>query len=106
VTGLPEAMFPTSGPTVISEHIDDYVKGMRHEDGRVEIFIKSDLVIAFPTQEAALAKLNEMAPDMKNRGHFIRVVGRRTMRSYDVKSMVRVLRKILKPIKPPKAKKA
>jgi hypothetical protein len=98
-------MFPVSGPTVIAEHIDDYVKGVRHDDGRVEIFIKSDLVIAFATPELAAAKLDELAPDMKDRGHFIRVIGRRTMRSYDVKSMIRVLRKILKPIKPPKAKK-
>ena len=78
----------------------------RFVDGRVVVNVQADCVEVFMideavrkmqmTRDAARQLLQDWEPDLKNRGHFLRVANGCVFRSYDVKSIVRCLRKVFK----------
>lgn len=48
------------------------------------------------TKKYAREMLKQFEPCMKSRGHFLMVFAGKAFRSYDVKSIVRILRKVFK----------
>lgn len=72
---------------------DGLVKAERN-DRLVKLFVQDEQFMQCGIDTAKVL-LTNLEPSMKNRGHFLRQVGDRWLRSYDVKSTVRVLRKII-----------
>lgn len=73
---------------------DGDVVGAVDEAGHIALSIGGE-VFAEMNNASAKVLLSTIEPDMKNRGHFTRGIGSKAIRSHDVKSCIRILRKLL-----------
>ena len=75
--------------------VRSFVQGQVQDDGTIEVICQGRTIFS-GDKAAALVLLGQMDPLMKQRGNFLYATNGVTLRSYDVKDTIRVLREVVK----------